>query len=129
MIARVAAFWATVLICAAISGCSESVAQAASEKECSVEIEPVGSESACPSGKIRFHFSMSGCGGSKGTFDYSYTTKDGRGSHGPFKKGAAWTRPGEVTWEQTEYPSLACDEAFDDIEVDEGATKCACMGK
>jgi hypothetical protein len=129
MISRVLALCLFALTCGAICGCSQSNAQSSKDKECSVEIEPVGSENECPSGKIRFHFQLSGCGGSKGTFDYTYTTKDGKGSHGPFKKSAAWTRPREKTWEQTEFPSLACDEVFDAIDVDDSATKCTCMGE
>ena len=90
--------------------------------------EPIGHENQCPSGQIRFHFELSGCGGSKGTFDYVYTTKDAKGTQGPFPKGAAWTRPGTTTWEQTEHPSLACGEQFDEVDVVDTKTTCSCIG-
>ena len=92
--------------------------------ECRAEVEAVGFENSCPSAKVRFHIAVEGCTkGSSGTFDYKYTATDKRSSR-TIPKSSHWNN-GDKEFDQTEYPSLACDESIQSVESNPVSCSCS----
>ena len=128
MLTRITTLWLQ-LRGTATSGCSQSTAQAArTEKTCTVAIEPIGHENQCPSGQIRFHFELSGCGGSKGTFDYVLYDQRREGYPGSVSKRSSMDATRNNNMGRDPAPFLACGEQFDEVDVVDTKKTCSCIG-